>query len=93
MGCRFCLALMLATAAALVLPRDASADQYWKTNSAIWKLRDNCTVQAQKTYPDYTPESNAKREKARKNCLLGNNLPAEESSLPPASPAPNAPQQ
>jgi len=91
-GCRFCLALMIA-AAALALARPAFADQNFKTSSIYWSARDRCTRQAQQAYPDYTPESNAKREKMRKNCLLGNNLPAEETSLPPQTPAPSAPPQ
>jgi hypothetical protein len=70
------------------LPRAAVADQQWKTNSAIWKLRDVCTTQAQKAYPDYTPESNAKRKKALDACLRQNNLPVEGSSAPAPAPAP-----
>jgi hypothetical protein len=62
--CKLHLAL-LSIVALLWLPGAAVADWQWKTNSAIWKLRDACTTQAQKAYPDYTPESNAKREKAR----------------------------
>jgi hypothetical protein len=79
--------------AALSLPQAAVADQTWKTNNAIFNVRDKCARQAQQAYPDYTPESNAKREKMRKNCLLGNNLPVEGGSLPPQTPTPNPPQQ
>jgi hypothetical protein len=75
------LALLL-TVALLGLPDVAFADQNFKTNSAIWKLRDVCTMQAQKAYPDYTPESNAKRQKALDTCLRQNNLPVEGSSAP-----------
>ena len=93
MGSKFGLALILATAA-LALPRNAVADQNFKTNSIYWNLRDKCTHQAQLAYPDYTPESNAKREKMRKNCLLSNNLPSEGNSVPGQTPTPNAaPQQ
>jgi len=92
-GCRFCLALIVATAV-LALPRTGVADQNFKTNSIYWNLRDNCTRQAQQAYPDYTPESNAKREKMRKDCLLGHNLPSEGNSVPPQTSTPNpAPQQ
>jgi hypothetical protein len=92
-GCKICLALILATAA-MALPRNAVADQNLKTNSIYWNLRDRCTRLAQQAYPDYTPESNAKREKMRKNCLLGNNLPSEGNSIPPQTPTSNAaPQQ
>jgi hypothetical protein len=79
--------------AALSLPQAAVADQTWKTNNAIWGVRDKCTRQAQQAYPDYTPESNAKREKARLTCLRGNNLPTEGSSLPPQTPMRSPPQQ
>ncbi|HUK00338.1 MAG TPA: hypothetical protein VLV85_18950 [Stellaceae bacterium] len=79
------LALWLGVAA-LWLPTPASADQNWKTSSAVWRAMDKCNDTAHKAYPDYTPESNAKREAARKKCLRGGNLPGD------ASPAP-APQQ
>jgi hypothetical protein len=81
------LALLL-TVALLGLPDAAVADQNWKTNSAIWKQRDVCTTQAQKAYPDYTPESNAKRQKALDTCLRQSNLPVEGSSAPAPAPAP-----
>jgi hypothetical protein len=81
------LALALLSIVVLLwLPGAAVADWQWKTNSAIWRLRDACTMQAQKAYPDYTPESNAKREKARDACLRANNLPPEGSSTPPPAP-------
>jgi hypothetical protein len=81
------LALLL-TAAVPWLSGAAVADQQWKSSSAIWKLRDTCTLQAQKAYPDYTPESNAKRQKALDACLRANNLPVEGSSAPSPSPSP-----
>jgi hypothetical protein len=87
MRSKLALALLL-TVALLGLPGAAIADQNWKTNSAIWKLRDNCAAVAQKAYPDYTPESNAKREKAREACLRGNNLPTDGSSTQPPAPTP-----
>jgi hypothetical protein len=79
------LALWLGLAA-LWLATPASADQNWKTSSAIWRAMDKCNDAAQKAYPDYTPASNAKREAARQKCLRGGNLPGD------ANPAP-APQQ
>jgi hypothetical protein len=88
MRSKLALALLLAVAL-LGLPGAAVADQNWKTNNAIWKLRDNCAAAAQKAYPDYTPESNAKREKAREACLRGNNLPTDDaSSAQPPAPTP-----
>jgi hypothetical protein len=78
MGTNLRLALIVSTAA-LLLPLDAVADQDWKTNSAIWRQQDACVTQAQKANPDYTPESNAKREKARLTCLRAHNLPTGDS--------------
>jgi hypothetical protein len=76
------LALLLGLTA-LWLPVPASADQNWKTSSAVWRAMDKCTEAAQKAYPDYTPESNLKREAARQKCLRGGNLPGDASSPPP----------
>jgi hypothetical protein len=81
------LALLIAAAGALLLPDPAKADQNWKSSSAVWKAMDNCTRAAQKAYPDYTPESNAKREASRQACLRSANLPGE-ASPPPPSPQP-----
>ena len=43
-----------------------------------WKTMDVCAKQAQIAFPDFTPESNAKREAQLKNCLNANNLPPRE---------------
>ena len=40
-----------------------------------WKSMDSCAVQAQRAYPDFTPEANAKRDAKLKECLQGQNLP------------------
>jgi len=69
--------------AVLLLAAPAAADNGWKTSSSIWKIYDTCTKQALKQFPDYTPESTAKREKARRTCLEASNLPAEGGTLPP----------
>jgi hypothetical protein len=92
MCCNLWFALML-IATALLLSRGAVADQTWKTNNAIWDQRDKCTRQALQQFPDYTPESNAKREKARLTCLRTGNLPAEGSAQPPQTAMPGTPQQ
>ena len=52
-------------------------------NVKRWQVMDKCTKQAQTAFPDYTAESNAKRDAKLKECLEGNNLPTRE----PASPA------
>jgi hypothetical protein len=47
----------------------------YKNNQAIWDRMDRCRQQAQKQFPDYTPESNAKRDRATQLCLASQNLP------------------
>ena len=47
-----------------------------------WKAMDVCAVQAQAAFPDYTPESNAKREAKLKECLAGQNLPPRSTPPP-----------
>jgi hypothetical protein len=46
-----------------------------------WKAVDRCAKLAQKAFPDYTPEANAKRDATLKQCLDGSNLPPRD--LPP----------
>jgi hypothetical protein len=77
--------VLLGAAVALALPRPASADANWKNSQAVWSQMDKCTRAAQKAYPDYTRESNAKREATRQLCLRASNLPGE--AIPP-SPSP-----
>lgn len=82
------LALALLPAAALLLlSGPAGADSNWKSSSAVWQAMDRCTQAAQKAYPDYTRESNAKREAYRQACLRAGNLPGEASPPPPQQPA------
>jgi hypothetical protein len=70
----------------------AALGQQCKTNSAYWRVMDACTSQAQKLYPDYTPESNAKGEKARQAWLRASNLPTAGSSLSTPTPRENSKQ-
>ncbi len=79
--------LPLVAAAALAAAPAARADQNWKTSSAVWKTMDDCTRAAQKAYPDYTRESNAKREAFRQKCLRNSNLPADSAAPPVQQPA------
>src|SRR5258708_2442035 len=41
----------------------------------VWSRMDNCKRQAWKQHPDYTRESNAKRDEVVKHCLEANNAP------------------
>jgi hypothetical protein len=50
-----------------------------------WKTMDACAKQAQAAFPDFTPDSNAKRDAKLKDCLNANNLPPREP-LAPAQP-------
>jgi hypothetical protein len=48
-----------------------------------WKAMDSCAVQAQTAFPDFTADSNAKRDAKLKECLAGQNLPPREPMSPP----------
>jgi hypothetical protein len=43
-----------------------------------WAASDRCSAAAQRQFPDYTPESNAKRDNAMKQCLANNYLPPRQ---------------
>ena len=47
-----------------------------------WKTMDRCAKQAQTAFPDFTAESNAKRDAQLKACLNGNNLPPRDQPSP-----------
>ena len=47
-----------------------------------WKGMDNCARQAQAAFPDFSPDSNAKREAKLKDCLNANNLPPRQPQAP-----------
>lgn len=49
--------------------------QYGQQMMRGWAVSDKCAAQAQKAFPDFTPESNAKRDAQMKTCLSGSNLP------------------
>jgi hypothetical protein len=75
----------VAFAMALATPRDVvQASQQGVLVMKNWKNSDKCAQQAQSAFPDFTPESNAKRDAKLKECLEGQRL---------APRAPNAPGQ
>jgi hypothetical protein len=43
-----------------------------------WKAMDVCAIEAQRAFPDFNAESNAKRDAKLKECLAGQNLPPRE---------------
>lgn len=47
-----------------------------------WKTSDKCAQQAQTAFPDFTPESNAKRDAQLKVCLEGQRLAPRAPSGP-----------
>jgi hypothetical protein len=45
-----------------------------------WKAMDTCATDAQRAFPDFTPESNARRDANLKDCLARKNLPPREAA-------------
>ncbi len=78
-----CFALVMAAALAL---GTAHADVNGTNATTAWRKADNCAKAALLKYPDYTPESNAKREAARRACLRDHRLP-EPNPAAAAQPA------
>lgn len=67
--------------AALFLPlAGARADPNQQTATGAWRSADDCAKAAFKQFPDYTPESNAKREAMRLECLRNHRLPAPQAA-------------
>jgi hypothetical protein len=64
----------------------AAATQLGVTAIGKWKSMDLCAKLAQAAHPDFTPESNAKRNAQLNACLNANNLPAREPQSPPNPP-------
>jgi hypothetical protein len=62
----------------------ARADSLQRDSTGVWAQETECSREAFKHFPDYTPESNAKRENYRRACLRAGGLPAE--SGPATSP-------
>lgn len=87
---KLCMAVVvrIASLALLVLlPVAARADMNQQNSNDAWRQADRCAHEAFQKYPDYTPDSNAKREVARRACLRDHHLPAPASAaVPPAKP-------
>ncbi len=47
-----------------------------KQSSAVWRKQDDCAHAAFLKFPDYTPESNANRDRATRACEDENHVPA-----------------
>jgi hypothetical protein len=63
--------IMLGVALAmLLLPEKATATSLnGQQMMTRWAASDRCAAAAQRQFPDYTPESNAKRDQAMQQCL------------------------
>jgi hypothetical protein len=55
--------------------RGVGGQPYGQQMTRNWKVADQCAAGAQKTVPDHTSESNAKRDALLKQYLSGHNLP------------------
>jgi hypothetical protein len=62
-------------AVSLLWPLSAGATQQGQSALRGWKTADSCARQAQTAYPDFSAESNAKRDARLKECLNANGLP------------------
>jgi hypothetical protein len=76
------IAVLLAAALALA-SAVAEATQQGQGALIGWKRMDLCAKQAQAAYPDFTAESNAKRDAKLKECLNASGLPPREPSTRP----------
>jgi hypothetical protein len=73
--------------AVAALPAAAMAyTSYGQGTMHNWTASNRCAQAAQKAFPDYTPESNAKRDAQLKQCLASGNLPPRPSLEAPAKP-------
>lgn len=72
---------LLILALALV-PARAMASQQGVLAMKNWKIMDRCAKEAQTAFPDFTADSNARREAKLKDCLAGKNLPPREPLVP-----------
>jgi hypothetical protein len=72
-------------AASLLWPLGAGATQQGQAALRGWKTADTCAKQAQTAYPDFSAESNAKRDAKLKECLSINGLPPRAPLGQPSS--------
>jgi len=73
----------LLIAAALLVPAGAArADVNQQNANAAWHEADQCLHDALKKFPDHTPQGNAQREAARRECLRNHKLPEPTAAAP-----------
>jgi len=63
-------------------PAAARASQQGLLVTKNWKTMDQCAKEAQTAFPDFTADSNARRDAKEKECLAGKNLPPHEPPVP-----------
>ena len=72
-------------AVSLLWPLSVGATQQGQAALRGWKTADSCAKQAQTAYPDFSAESNAKRDAKLKECLNANGLPPRAPLAQPQS--------
>ena len=87
---QLCLILIFALPT-LAVPECDAAESQWMQSKRVWSKMDRCAHEAQKKYPDYTRESNAKREAFRRLCLRKENLPGGDDPEPEPQQQPQQP--
>ena len=80
--CRAFAASVLLALGLMSAPVIALADgQTVQTPQQEWARADNCGKEAFKKYPDYTADSNLKREQFRRECLREHEVAAPDTPL------------
>lgn len=64
--------LLGALALALLPVRAVAFSSNGQAMMGRWAQSDKCAASARRQFPDYTPEANAKRDRAMQQCLASN---------------------
>jgi hypothetical protein len=76
---RFTALIIVLCALALPAAAQQAKTTYGKIVVQRWTSMDKCEAAAHKAFPDYTADSNAKREAKLKECLASQLLPEREA--------------
>lgn len=79
---RFAMILPILALLLALVPGAARASQQGVVVTKKWKTMDVCAKQAQTAFPDYSADSQAKRDAKLKECLQGNSLPPRDPLAP-----------
>jgi hypothetical protein len=77
------LGLAAFTAAALLPLAAHAVTQQGTQTMKNWAVSDKCAQQAQRRFPDYTAESQARRNELMQQCLGQQNLPPRDLPVQP----------